>query len=89
MTPAEFCQQVMQEYERQWAAAAGHQERHPLRAKMRELEALMSEAGDAEQFGRLLEDGLVSAAPFRQLLCNELAPRWERQRSSGSPGRGR
>ena len=45
MTPTEFCQQAMLEYERQWTAAAGHQERHPLRVKMQALESLMAVEG--------------------------------------------
>jgi len=78
MTPTEFCRHAMLEYERLWAAAPGHQERHPLRVKMQALESLMAEAGDAAQFTRLLADGCSSDDPFRQLLCNELLPRWEK-----------
>ena len=84
MTSTEFCQQAMLEYERLWVAAPGHQERHPLRVKMRALESLMAEAGDAAQFTRLMVEGRTSDDPFRALLCNELLPRWERvlQRST-------
>ena len=78
MTPAEFCQQAMLEYERQWAAAAGHQERHPLRVKMRALESLMADLHDAPRFRQLLIAGRTGGDPFREMLCDELLPRWER-----------
>jgi hypothetical protein len=78
MTPIEFCRHAMLEYERLWAAAPGHQERHPLRVKMQALESLMAEAGDAAQFTRLLVEGCASDDPFRALVCNELLPQWER-----------
>jgi hypothetical protein len=86
MTPAEFCQHAMLEYERQWAAAPGHQERHPLRVKMQALESLMAEAGDVVQFTRLLVEGRTSDDPFRELLCNELLPRWERALQGSTSG---
>jgi hypothetical protein len=86
MTPTEFCQQAMLEYERQWTAAAGHQERHPLRVKMQALESLMAEAGDTAQFTHLMAEGCTSGDPFRELLCNELLPRWERALQSSTSG---
>ena len=86
MTPTEFCQQAMLEYDRQWIAAAGHQERHPLRVKMQALESLMAEARDAAQFTRLMVEGRISGDPFRELLCNELLPWWERALQNSTSG---
>ena len=78
MTPRQFCQLAMVDYERQWAAAAGHQERHPLRVKMAALEKLAQEAGDdPEAFGQLLSAGCGSDDPVRVILCDELLPRWQ------------
>ena len=67
----------MLDYERQWTEASGHQARHPLRVKMQALEALMSEAGDPLSFTRLLIEGRTCGDPFRELLCDELLPRWQ------------
>ena len=80
MTPNEFCHIAMAEYERQWSAAHGHQERHPLRVKMSLLAQIMDEAEDPEEFGRLLGGGCDSDDPLRVLLCNELYPRWQASR---------
>jgi len=86
MTPEKFCQVAMAVYERQWAAAAGHQERHPLRVKMSLLREITDRARDAEEFGRLLADGCSSDDPFHALLCSELCPWWERlQREAARP----
>jgi hypothetical protein len=82
MTPREFCQLAMADYERQWAAAAGHQERHPLRAKMTALEQIMEQARNPDEFGRLLAEGCDSDDPIRMLLCAELSPRWQECRAS-------
>ena len=78
MTPQEFCQLAMSDYERQWAAAAGHQERHPLRVKMELLREVTQQADSPEEFGRLLAAGCSSDDPFRALLCAELSPWWQR-----------
>ena len=78
MTPREFCQLAMADYERQWSAAHGHQERHPIRVKMNTLAQLTEEANDPEDFGRLLKEGCASGDPIRGLLCEELYPRWQR-----------
>jgi hypothetical protein len=80
MTPEEFCQLAMADYERQWAAAAGHQERHPLRVKMELLRQITAQARDPDEFGRLLAEGCTSDDPFRVLLCADLSGRWERLR---------
>ena len=82
MTPAEFCQLAMIDYERQWAAAAGHQERHPLRVKMELLRELTQQAGDPEQFTRQLREACEGDDPYRRLLCAELLPWWERVRGT-------
>ena len=80
MTPKKFCELAMTDYERQWAIAAGHQERHPLRVKMALLRELCATDADADAFGLLLEEGSESNDPQRALLCAELAPRWRRLR---------
>jgi len=80
MTPEEFCQLAMADYERHWAAAAGHQERHPLRVKMELLRRITEQARDPDEFGRLLAEGCASDDPIRVLLCNDLSARWERLR---------
>jgi hypothetical protein len=82
MTPQHFCQLAMADYERQWAAAAGHQERHPLRVKMELLRELSQQAGDPEEFTRKLAEGCDSDDPLRNLLCAELSPWWGRVRPS-------
>ena len=82
MTPRHFCQLAMADYERQWAAAAGHQERHPLKAKMTALEEILQQASDADEFGRLLAEGCASEDPIRMLLCAELLPRWTEHRAA-------
>jgi hypothetical protein len=78
MTPQEFCQLAMADYERQWAAAAGHQERHPLRVKMELLREITEQARDEADFTRLLVDGCTSDDPYRALLCADLSPWWNR-----------
>jgi hypothetical protein len=77
MSPTEFCQQAMLDYERQWAEASGHQTRHPLRVKMQALQALMAETDDPATFTRLLVEGRSGGDPFRELLCDELLPQWQ------------
>ena len=80
MTPEAFCQLATADYERQWASAAGHQERHPLRVKMELLSQITQQARDADEFGRLLAEGCGADDPFRALLCADLYPWWERVR---------
>jgi hypothetical protein len=81
MTPQQFCQLAMSDYERQWAAAAGHQERHPLRVKMELLKQLTEQAPEGDRFTQHLEDGCDSENPLMVLLCNELSPWWQRVRT--------
>lgn len=82
MTPTEFCQLAMLDYERQWTAAAGHQERHPLRVKMELLRELTQQAGEADRFTRQLTEACAGDDPHRRLLCAELLPWWERVRDA-------
>lgn len=77
MTPKQFWQVAMADYERQWSAAAGHQARHPLKAKMLALEQLRDRTDDPDEFGRLLADSCRSDDPMQMLLCTELLPRWQ------------
>jgi len=81
MTPEKFCQVAMAVYERQWAAAAGHQERHPLRVKIEQLRELTGQAADADEFERLLTEGCESDDAPRALLFAELQPWWQRLQS--------
>jgi hypothetical protein len=83
MTPEAFCHLAMADYERQWAVAAGHQERHPLRVKMDLLRQITEQARNPDDFGRLLAEGCTSDDPIRCLLCAELSPWWERLRAGG------
>lgn len=76
MSPEAFCQLVMADYERQWAAAAGHQERHPLRVKMEHLRDLIGQVQSGHDFDSLLRDGLEGENATLCLLCEELAARW-------------
>ncbi|MBI4493797.1 MAG: hypothetical protein HY690_13480 [Chloroflexi bacterium] len=76
MDPLDFCRQVMADYEEQWTEARGHQERHPLRAKMHALEALMDRLRGGEGFERLLQQARASDDPALYLLCEELCARW-------------
>jgi hypothetical protein len=85
MTPEAFCNLAMADYERQWAVAAGHQQRHPLRVKMDLLRKLTEQARDADEFGRFLADGCRSDDPIYVLLCAELNPWWERLRAARKP----
>jgi hypothetical protein len=78
VTPDQFCAFALAEYERQWAASVGHQQRHPLRVKMELLGQLRKQAAQQSDFDKLLRDGLSSDDPRLAMLCAELAPRWER-----------
>jgi hypothetical protein len=71
----------MADYEQQWAAAAGHQERHPLSVKMKLLGEIAEKARDPDEFGRLLAAGCESDDPFYSLLCVELSDRWEKAKA--------
>ena len=77
MDPRAFCQMAMADYERQWSEARGHQERHPIREKMRTLSDLVGRASTPEEFRALLRAGCDGDDPIRALLCEELAGRWD------------
>ncbi len=77
MDPIAFCHLAMADYERQWSEARGHQERHPIREKMRVLSQLLDQAPSAEEFRALLRAGCDGDDPIRALLCEELTPRWD------------
>lgn len=76
INPDEFCRSMLLEYERQWSAAQGHAQRHPLRLKMASLEHLRSRGLTAEQLGDVLEAGAAADDAGLGLLCVDLAPRW-------------
>ena len=77
MDPRAFCRTAMADYERQWSAARGHQERHPIREKMRVLSELVDRADSPEEFRVLLRAGCQGDDPIRALLCVDLAERWD------------
>ena len=81
MNAQQLCQVMLSDYERQWAEAKGHQERHPLRAKMELLRELSASAEPSTAFTALLDAGLASDDPLRAMLCAELKTRWERLRA--------
>ena len=72
-----FCRMAMAEYERQWSAARGHQERHPIREKMRVLSEMVEQTSSPEKFRALLREGCRGDDPIRALLCDDLAERWD------------
>lgn len=84
-----FCDMVMADYERQWSEARGHQERHPIGAKMHTLSELVEQAADAQDFRKLLTDGCGGDDPIRSLLCEELTGRWDAASTTGSPASGK
>ena len=77
MDPKAFCRLAMADYERQWSEARGHQERHPIREKMRVLSEILEQAPSPDEFGALLRQGCEGGDPIRGLLCEELSPRWD------------
>jgi hypothetical protein len=48
------------------------------------LRELTAQAGDPEQFTRLLVEGCAGDDPYRNLLCDDLLPWWERVRGSAA-----
>ncbi|GEM_PF-4037172 len=72
-----FCQAMMIELEDQWTRARGHQERHPLREKMRQLAWITEQVAAGEDLDEILERGRVCDDAVRCLVCDELKPRWE------------
>ncbi|HEY8475778.1 MAG TPA: hypothetical protein VIN09_02790 [Chloroflexota bacterium] len=88
MTPRQFLQHMMHEYERQWASALGHAPRHLLHEKMRALDTLIAETSslksDAE-FEDHLRRGCSSGDPLYGFLCEELLPLWQEAQRQGDP----
>lgn len=76
VTPAEFCRAIMHDYERQWAEAMGHAQRHPLRVKIVRMEELLGRELTAEDFERLLAEAVTGDDWELSLLCADLEPRW-------------
>jgi hypothetical protein len=81
--PRAFCQAVMHEYERQWAAGGGHAVRHPLRLKMERLKNWCDVSCAADDFARRLEDASGSEDPGESLLAQELLPLWREVAAGG------
>ncbi|MCC7105313.1 MAG: hypothetical protein IT307_09240 [Chloroflexi bacterium] len=65
----------MADYERQWALAAGHQERHPLRLKMERLRDVIEQLRAGADLSRIVADGRQSEDPALGLLCGEIEAR--------------
>jgi hypothetical protein len=84
VSPEEFCRAMMHDYERQWTLAQGHAQRHPLRIKMDQLEALMQHKMGQEDFERILIEGASGDDWELGLLCADLEPRWRAARD-GKP----
>jgi hypothetical protein len=89
MDVQEFCRLSMADYERQWSEARGHQERHPLREKMRVLSELADQSSRPECFRTDLAAGCSSDDPIRALVCEDLLARWDHLAASESGGRAR
>ena len=73
-----FCRAMMIELEDQWTGARGHQERHPLREKMRQLAWIADQLAAGEDLDAILERGICGDDAVRCLVCEELRPRWKR-----------
>ena len=50
-----FCRTMMHELEDQWTRARGHQERHPLKEKMRQLAWITEQVAGTQQIGTHLD----------------------------------
>jgi hypothetical protein len=75
MNPETFCELLMADYERQWALAAGHQERHPLRLKMERLREVMEQVHAGADLSRIVAEGRQSEDPALCLLSEEIDAR--------------
>jgi hypothetical protein len=83
-TPMELCRAIMHDYERQWTSAQGHAQRHPLRIKMQQLEALMQREPDEAELERIFAEAADGEDWELGLLCADLEPRW-RAALAGQP----
>jgi hypothetical protein len=81
--PRAFCQALMHEYERQWAAGGGHAIRHPLRLKMERLKGWCDESCSAEDFADRLRQAETSDDPGESLLAAELLSLWREVAARG------
>jgi hypothetical protein len=72
MTPESFCELLMADYERQWALAAGHQERHPLRLKMDRLRDVLEQVRGGADLSAIVASGSMSEDPALCLLCQDI-----------------
>lgn len=79
-----FCRTLMAELEEQWTRARGHQERHPLREKMRQIGAIVERVRSGETLDAILTSGISVDDAMRCLVCEELLPRWEQMRGPAS-----
>lgn len=89
MDPREFCRMAMADYERQWSEARGHQERHPIGAKMRALSELLEQSTGADEFRARLREGCEGDDHIRSMVCQDLAERWDQLSGSGPTAGGR
>lgn len=83
-TPIELCRAIMHDYEQQWTSAQGHARRHPLRIKMRQLEALMQRAPSEAELELIFAEAASGDDWELSLLCGDLEPRW-RAAQAGQP----
>ncbi len=77
-----FCRAMMLELEDQWTRARGHQERHPLREKIRQLEWIVERVAAGESLDLVLTQGSHGDDAVRCILCQELLPRWNQAKQS-------
>jgi hypothetical protein len=80
MQAEDFCRAMMVELEDQWTHARGHQERHPIREKIRQLEWISGQVAEGADLSAILASGKVCDDAVRCLVCEELQPRWEAAR---------
>lgn len=75
MSDLAFCELLMADYERQWAHAAGHQERHPLRLKMLRLGEVIERVRAGASLDGIVAEGRAAEAPDLCLLCEDIDAR--------------
>jgi hypothetical protein len=77
----QFCRLMMNELEAQWARAIGHQARHPLRERMRQLDWISERVRAGEDLDALLSSGTAGDDALRCMVCEDLKPRWDRAKA--------
>ena len=80
LAPMDVCRAIMHDYELQWTKAQGHAQRHPLRIKIKQLEALMQRKPDEAELERILTEAADGDDWELGLLCADLEPRWRAAR---------